>query len=182
VNQPAGDFVLPIPEGISAVAEFGADAPLRLDCGRNLAPFSIAYQTYGTLNAARSNAILVCHALTGDQFAAGLHPVTGKPGWWSSMIGPGKPIDTRHYFVICSNVLGGCMGSTGPSTINPETGRAYGPDFPVITIADMVRAQARLLDHLDIPDLFSVIGGSMGVLRLAHCGDRAAFLAKHRLS
>ncbi len=164
--QPAGEVFVPIPDAASAVAEFGADQPLLLDCGRRLAPFSIAYQTYGALNDARSNAILVCHALTGDQYAAGLHPATGKPGWWTSMIGPGKPIDTRRYFVICANVLGGCMGSTGPSSVCPETGRPYGPDFPVITIADMVRAQARLIEHLGIPDLFSVIGGSMGGMQV----------------
>ena len=140
--------------------------PLPLDCGGTLAPYSIAYQTYGTLNQAKSNVILVCHALTGDQHVANIHPVTGKPGWWDTMVGPGKPIDTNRYFVLCANVIGGCMGSTGPSSINPATGRAYGLDFPVITVRDMVRAQARLLDHLGIPDLLSVLGGSMGGMQV----------------
>ena len=139
-----------------------ADAPMPLDSGATLGPFTLAYQTYGTLNAAKSNAILVCHALTGDQYAAGEHPLTGRPGWWSSLIGPGKPIDTERYFVICPNVIGGCMGSSGPREINAETGRPWGLDFPVITIGDMVRAQALLLDALGIEQLFAVLGGSMG--------------------
>ncbi len=124
----------------SEIVHFPADAPLPLDSGASLAPLSIAYQTYGTLNADKSNLLLVCHALTGDQHAANLNPLTGKPGWWDIMIGPGKPIDTDRYFVLCPNVIGGCMGSTGPSSINPATGKAYGPDFPVITVRDMVRA------------------------------------------
>ena len=128
----------------SLVAKFGPDEPLRLDCGIDLAPFQIAYQTYGTLNADKSNAILVCHALTGDQHVFNTHPVTGKPGWWGTMVGPGKALDTDRYFIICSNVLGGCMGSTGPASINPATGKIWGLDFPVITIPDMVRA-----DHAD---------------------------------
>ena len=140
--------------------------PLPLDCGETLAPFSIAYQTYGTLNADKSNLVLVCHALTGDQHVANIHPVTGKPGWWDIMVGPGKPIDTNRFFVLCPNVIGGCMGSTGPSSTNPRTGRPYGLDFPVITIADMVRAQARLLDHLGIPDVLCVLGGSMGGMQV----------------
>ncbi|GFO82899.1 MAG: hypothetical protein A49_25260 [Methyloceanibacter sp.] len=127
----------------SEVVHFPASEGLPLDGGAMLAPFSVAYQTYGTLNADKSNLILVCHALTGDQHAANPHPVTGKPGWWETMIGPGKPIDTDRYFVLCPNVIGGCMGSTGPSSMNPATGRPYGPDFPVITLRDMVRAQAR---------------------------------------
>ncbi|MGA7325745.1 MAG: homoserine O-acetyltransferase [Rhodomicrobium sp.] len=139
---------------------------LPLDCGRSLPSFEIAYQTYGSLNAARNNAILVCHALTGDQHVASRHPITGKPGWWETVVGPGKPVDTGRYFVICSNVIGGCMGSTGPASIDPETGRIYGLNFPVITVNDMVRAQARLLDHLEIPDLFCVIGGSMGGMQV----------------
>ncbi len=150
----------------SAVMEFTADEPLRLDCGKEITPLKIAYQTYGTLNEERSNAIVVCHALTGDQHVASKHPQTKKPGWWTSMIGPGKPVDTNRYFVICSNVIGGCMGSTGPSSINPETGKPYGLQLPIITIADMVRAQAMLLDKLEIPDLFCVIGGSMGGMQV----------------
>jgi homoserine O-acetyltransferase len=146
----------------SLVAVLGAERPLRLDCGVDLAPFQIAYQAYGRLNADRSNAILICHALTGDQHAANVNPVTGKPGWWETMVGPGKPIDTDSYFVISSNVLGGCLGSTGPASTNPATGKPWGLDFPVITIPDMVRAQAMLIDSLGIETLFAVVGGSMG--------------------
>jgi homoserine O-acetyltransferase/O-succinyltransferase len=138
----------------------------RLDAGVDLAPFQIAYQTYGTLNAARSNAILVCHALTGDQHVANDHPVTGKPGWWETMVGPGKPIDTERYFVICPNVVGGCMGTSGPASTNPATGMPWGLDFPVITVRDMVRAQAMLLDQLGIESLFAVAGGSMGGMQV----------------
>ena len=150
----------------SEVVHFPKEQPLRLDSGVALAPFSIAYKTYGSLNAAKSNAVLVCHALTGDQHVASQHPITGKPGWWASMIGPGKPVDTDRFFVICTNIVGGCMGSSGPGSGNPESGRAYGLDFPIITIADMVRAQVRLIDHLGIPDLFCVIGGSMGGMQV----------------
>jgi len=148
------------PTGPTAV--LGADEPLRLDCGASLGPFTVAYQTYGSLDADRANAILVCHALTGDQYLRGPHPVTGRPGWWERVVGPGLPLDTDRFFVICANVLGGCMGTTGPTAINPETGEPYGLSFPVITIADMVRAQALLLDHLGIEQLFCVTGGSMG--------------------
>ncbi len=150
----------------SQVARFGPDQPLKLDAGVELAPFQIAYQTYGALNSARSNAVLICHALTGDQHAANVHPVTGKPGWWETMVGPGKPIDTDRYFVICPNVVGACMGTTGPASINNKTGRPYGLDFPVVTIRDMVRAQAMLLDHLGIETLFAVAGGSMGAMQV----------------
>jgi homoserine O-acetyltransferase len=150
----------------SPVATFGADEPLKLDAGVSLAPFQIAYQTYGTLNADRSNAVLICHALTGDQHVANVHPVTGKPGWWESMVGPGRPIDTERYFVICPNVVGACMGTTGPASINPDTGETYGLEFPVITIRDMVRAQAMLLDRLGIKSLFAVAGGSMGGMQV----------------
>ena len=142
--------------------ELGREVPLELDCGVSLGPFTLAYQTYGTLNAECSNAVLLCHALTGDQFVLGPHPVTGKPGWWEMMVGPGKTFDTDRYFVICCNALGGCMGTTGPKEINPATGRPWGLDFPVITIRDMVKAQAMLLDHLGIEQLFCVSGGSMG--------------------
>ncbi len=144
----------------------GSDRSLRLDCGVRLRDFPLAYQTYGRLNADRSNAILVCHALTGDQYAAASHPRTGKSGWWDIMIGPGRPLDTERYFIICSNVLGGCMGSAGPSEIDPATGEPWSLSFPVITIADMVRAQAMLLDHLGIDQLFAVIGGSMGGMQV----------------
>ncbi|MGE3916608.1 MAG: homoserine O-acetyltransferase [Hyphomicrobiaceae bacterium] len=149
-----------------------ADPPLELDCGLKLSPFQVAYCTYGSLNAARSNAILVCHALTGDQYVASQNPVTGKPGWWEIMIGPGKPIDTDRYFVVCANILGGCLGSTGPASINPATGQAWSLDFPVITIGDMVKAQARLIDHLGIEQLFSVVGGSMGGMQVLEWAAR----------
>ena len=132
----------------SRVALFGAGQPLPLDCGIDLAPFQIAYQTYGELNAERSNAILICHALTLDQHVANVHPVTGKPGWWENMVGRGLPLDIDRYFIICANVIGGCMGSTGPASTEPRTGMPWGLEFPVITIRDMVRAQAMLLDHL----------------------------------
>ncbi len=136
---------------------------LRLDCGRHLATLTVAYRTYGTLNAARGNAILICHALTGDQYVAEPHPLTGKPGWWSAIVGPGLPVDTDKYFVICANVLGGCMGSTGPRSPHEDRPtEPWGTDFPAVTIQDMVRAQKRLVDHLGIEKLFAVIGGSMG--------------------
>lgn len=146
--------------------ELGVDTPLRLDSGASLGPFTIAFQTYGKLNADKSNAVLVCHALTGDQYPAEQHPVTKKSGWWDLMIGSGKVIDTTRYFVICSNVLGGCMGTTGPSSIDPKNGKPYGLEFPVITIGDMVRAQTMLIDHLGIEKLFCVIGGSMGAMQV----------------
>jgi homoserine O-acetyltransferase len=150
----------------SLLMRFGADQPLPLDCGRVLAPFQIAYCTHGRLNAEKSNAILVCHALTGDQYVLDRNPVTGKAGWWTSLIGPGKPIDTDRFFVICSNVIGGCLGSTGPASIDPATGKPYGVTFPVVTIADMVRAQVRLIDALGIDKLFCVVGGSMGGMQV----------------
>ena len=143
----------------------GEPEPLRLDCGIELGPFPVAYQTYGELNADKSNAILACHALTGDQFVAEEHPITGKPGWWDIIVGPGKPLDTDRFQVICANVLGGCMGTVGPKEINPETGEPWGLDFPVITIGDMVRAQKMLVDHLGIEQLFCVTGGSMGAMQ-----------------
>jgi len=142
------------------------EEPLSLDSGASLGPYTIAYQTYGTLNAQRSNAILICHALTGDQYVAEQHPVTGKPGWWSTLAGPGKVLDTERYFLICANVLGGCMGSSGPMEIDPTTGRPWGLGFPVITVADMVRAQKRLIDHLGIDTLFCITGGSMGGMQV----------------
>lgn len=159
----SGDAVAEVP---AQRVTLGRERALKLDSGFELRDFPLAYQTYGTLDARRSNAILVCHALTGDQFAAERHPVTGKDGWWDIMIGPGKPLDTDRYFIICGNVLGGCMGSAGPSEINPSTGEPWGLSFPVITIADMVRAQAMLLDHLGIDQVFAVIGGSMGGMQV----------------
>jgi homoserine O-acetyltransferase len=150
----------------SLVARFGAAEPLLMDAGLALAPWQIAYQTYGELNAERSNAFLVCHALTADQHLANAHPVTGKSGWWDTLVGPGLPIDTDRFFVICTNVVGGCMGTTGPASTNPATGRAWGLEFPLVTVRDMVRAQAMLLDRLEIPSLFGVIGGSMGGMQV----------------
>ncbi len=144
----------------------GVEKPLKLDCGMEIADFPVAYQTYGELNADKSNAIFVCHALTGDQYLAGPHPVTGKEGWWDLMVGPGKTIDTERYFVICPNILGGCMGTFGPKEANSETGKPWGLDFPVITICDMVRCQVLLLDHLGIDKLFAVTGGSMGGMQV----------------
>ena len=137
-----------------------------LEGGGKLKELTLAYETYGTLNRERSNAVLVCHALTGDAHAAGWHEGDKKPGWWDSVIGPGKALDTEKYFVICSNVLGGCRGSTGPSSINPGTGKPYGMDFPVITIGDMVHAQKKLVEHLGISRLFAVVGGSMGGMQV----------------
>src|SRR5690242_374794 len=141
------------------VADFDS---ISLDSGATLAPVEVAYETYGTLNAARSNAILILHAFSGDAHAAGISHEGGKPGWWDNMIGPGKGFDTEKYFVICSNVLGGCRGTTGPSSINPATGCPYAMSFPVITIPDMVRLQKMLIDRLGIKRLLTVTGGSMG--------------------
>jgi homoserine O-acetyltransferase/O-succinyltransferase len=146
--------------GTGRVARLGT--PLRLDSGASLPAPQIAYETYGVLDAARSNAILICHALTGDQHVASLNPRTGKPGWWERVVGPGKPIDPERYLIICANVLGSCMGSSGPASPDPAAGGSYAMRFPVITIRDMVRAQAALLDHLGIARLRAVVGGSMG--------------------
>jgi len=135
---------------------------ISLENGTSLSPVCVAYQTYGELNAAKSNAILILHAFSGDAHAAGISHETGKPGWWDNMIGPGKAFDTEKYFIICSNVLGGCQGTTGPSSINPETGCPYAMSFPVITMGDMVRVQTKLVDFLGIERLLAVAGGSMG--------------------
>ncbi len=162
-NQQTSDKDAEIP-GLKVL--LAQDAPVRLDCGIDLKDITVAYQTYGQLNAEKSNAVLICHALTGDQFVAETHPITGKPGWWSELVGAGKTIDTDRFFVICSNILSGCMGTTGPKDINPETGKPWGLDFPVTTVADMVRVQARLIDHLEIDQLFAVFGGSMGGMQV----------------
>ncbi len=139
------------------------DEPLALDCGRTLPSYELVYETYGELNADRSNAVLICHALSGDHHAAGYHSLDDrKPGWWETCIGPGKPIDTNHFHVVCLNNLGGCKGSTGPMSTNPETGKPYGPDFPIVTVRDWVRSQARLADRLGIAQWAAVIGGSLG--------------------
>ena len=140
--------------------------PLKLDCGKTINNFPLAYETYGKLNANKDNAILVFHALTGDQFVTGTNPITNKEGWWVTAVGPGKAIDTDKYFVICANVIGGCMGSLGPKDTNPENNQPYGLDFPVITIKDMVKAQESLLEHLGVKKLLCATGGSMGGMQL----------------
>ena len=142
------------------------EKPLKLDCGQIINNFPLAYETYGVLNKNKDNAILIFHALTGDQFVTGTNPITNKDGWWSFVVGPNKSIDTNKYFVICANVIGGCMGSFGPSHQNPETKKIYGTNFPVITINDMVNAQLNLLNHFGIEKLFSAIGGSMGGMQV----------------
>jgi homoserine O-acetyltransferase/O-succinyltransferase len=146
---------------------FAEDEPFCLESGASLSPVTIAYETYGRLNAEHSNAILICHALSGSAHAAGYHSEEeNKPGWWDDCIGPGKAFDTDRFFVICSNVLGSCYGSTGPMSINPATGKPYGLGFPVVTVGDMVRAQVKLIDHLGIDQLLCVAGGSMGGMQV----------------
>ena len=140
--------------------------PLRLDCGQTINDFPLAYETYGELNKNKSNSILVFHALTGDQFVSGINPITKREGWWDTAVGPGKAIDTDKYFVICANVLGGCMGTYGPKELNKKTNEPYGLNFPVITIKDMVSAQEALLDYFKIEKLLCVLGGSMGGMQL----------------
>ncbi len=147
---------------MSVEVQFQQFDSIDLDCGTTLAPIQVAYETWGELNAAKSNAILILHAFSGDSHAAGISAATGRPGWWDNMIGPGKGFDTNRYFIICSNVLGGCMGTTGPSSINPQTGCPFAMKFPVITIGDMVRLQKMLIDRLGIQRLLAVAGGSMG--------------------
>ncbi len=170
VCGPPGDYAACVMDTVPPLQDFQhlrAHFPhgIALDCGQHLPAFDLAYRTYGALNAARSNAVLVCHALTGDQYVAEPHPVTGKPGWWGSLVGPGLPVDTERFFVICSNVLGGCMGSTGPRSQRPD-GRVWGTDFPPLTVRDMVRAQAMLVETLGVQRLFTVIGGSMGGMQV----------------
>lgn len=149
--------------GLVTPSTIQVDTPLQLDCGRTLSRFELVYETYGTLNADASNAILICHALSGDHHAAGYHSMEDrKPGWWDTAVGPGKAIDTNVFFVVCPNNLGGCKGSTGPSSTNPDTGKIYGPNFPIVTVPDWVRSQAILADHLGITKWAAVIGGSLG--------------------
>jgi homoserine O-acetyltransferase len=144
-----------------------SEEPLQLECGRKVGPIDVAYETYGELNEAGDNVVLICHALSGDAHVAGYHSAQDrKPGWWEIMVGPGKGIDTNRYFVVCSNVLGGCRGTTGPSSINPGTGKPYGLDFPIITIADMVEVQKLWLDKLGIKEVLAVIGGSIGGMQV----------------
>ncbi|MCG0237826.1 MAG: homoserine O-acetyltransferase [Firmicutes bacterium] len=163
--HPAADSA-PLLVRLQRVTLFTPDRPLVLESGRTLAPVEVAFETYGRLTPERDNAVLICHALTGDSHVAGrYHPDDPRPGWWDDAVGPGKAIDTNRYFVICSNVLGGCRGTTGPSSLNPATGRPYGLDFPLITVRDMVRVQAALLDYLGIPRVLAVIGGSLGAMQ-----------------
>lgn len=152
--------------GIVETKYFHIEEPIKLDSGKVLDNVSVAYETYGELNKEKSNAILICHALTGDAHAAGWHKGDKKPGWWEIVIGPGKALDSEKYFIICSNVLGGCKGTTGPSSINPKTNKPYGLDFPVITIGDMVNVQKKLIDSFGISQLTAVIGGSMGGMQV----------------
>ncbi|MCW8919032.1 MAG: homoserine O-acetyltransferase [Gammaproteobacteria bacterium] len=160
-SLPADSVGLVTPQ----IAHF--DTPLQLDCGRQLAAYDLVYETYGTLNRDHSNAILICHALSGDHHAAGYHsPEDRKPGWWESAIGPGKPIDSERFFIVCLNNLGGCKGSTGPNTPNPTSGKPWGPDFPIVTVRDWVESQARLADRLGITQWAAVIGGSLGGMQV----------------
>ena len=152
--------------GIVETQYYDINEPITLDSGKTLEKVTVAYETYGELNKEKTNAILICHALTGDAHAAGWHEGDRKPGWWEIVIGPGKALDTEKFFIICSNVLGGCKGTTGPSSINPETGKQYGLDFPVITIRDMVKVQKKLVDSFGISQLYAIIGGSMGGMQV----------------
>jgi homoserine O-acetyltransferase len=181
-GKSAGNLHGKLPENSVGIVKtrtftFAQDEPMRLESGACLGPITIAYETYGRLNADRSNAILILHALSGSAHAAGYHsPDDKKPGWWDDCIGPGKAFDTDRFYVICSNVLGGCYGSTGPSSINPETGKPYALNFPVVTIGDMVKAQVKLMDHLGIDRLLCLAGGSMGGMQVlewaAHYPER----------
>ncbi len=156
--------------GLVEPHDFHCRAPFTFDSGQTLPGFTLRYETYGQLNATRDNTILICHALSGDHHCAGLHPGDRKPGWWNNLIGPGKAVDTRRFFVVCANVLGGCVGSTGPSSPNPETGQPYGVAFPFVTIRDMVRSQKLLLDQLGVVSLYAAIGGSMGGMQVLQWG------------
>jgi homoserine O-acetyltransferase len=149
--------------GLVSPHDFVHGEPFTFKSGQTIPGFTLRYETYGRLNATRDNAVLICHALSGDHHCAGWHSANDKkPGWWNNLIGPGKAVDTNRFFVVCANVLGGCQGSTGPSSLNPATGRSYGIDFPFVTIRDMVRSQKLLLDHLGVTELHGVVGGSMG--------------------
>ena len=159
--------------GLVLTEDFNSTESLTFENGQKLPGFTLRFETYGRLNPARDNAILICHALSGDHHCAGINSYTDrKLGWWNNMIGPGKPIDTDKFFVICSNCIGGCQGSSGPSSINPATNKPYALDFPIVSIGDFVQAQARLVDHLGIDTLFAVIGGSMGGMQALQWGIR----------
>jgi homoserine O-acetyltransferase len=158
------------------------DDPLQLECGKSLPEYDIAYETYGALNGARSNAILICHALSGDQHAAGYHHIEDrKPGWWESAIGPGKPIDTNRFFVVAINNPGGCKGTSGPNTKRPGTDSYWGPDFPIVTVRDWVNAQQRVMNRLDIPYWVAVIGGSLGGMQVMQWSIDYPDLIKHAI-
>jgi len=162
----AGLFLFDMDKEIKNIKKLIIDQSFKLDCGKTIRDFPLAYETYGSLNKNKSNAILTFHALTGDQFCTNINPITKREGWWTAAVGPDKAIDTHKYFVICANVLGGCMGSYGPKEINPKTNKAFDTSFPVITIRDMVKAQKYLLDHFEIKKLLAVIGGSMGGMQV----------------
>jgi homoserine O-acetyltransferase len=166
--------------GIVEPRDFVSTDEFIFESGQKLPGFTLRYETYGRLNAARNNTVLICHALSGDHHCAGIHTLNDrKPGWWNNLIGPGKAVDTNRFFVICANCLGGCQGSTGPSSINPQTGRAFGITFPFVTVRDMVRSQKRLLDSLGIPVLHAAIGGSMGGMQVLQWGiEYPAFVKK----
>ena len=166
-----GDIVEPGEVGIVEPRDYVSGDEFIFESGEKIPGFTLRYETYGHLNHARDNAILICHALSGDHHCAGIHTLADrKPGWWNNLIGPGKAVDTNRFFVICINCLGGCQGSTGPSSVNPQTGRAYGTAFPFVTVRDMVRAQKRLVDSLGLPSLYAVIGGSMGGMQVLQWG------------
>ncbi|MCH8502764.1 MAG: homoserine O-acetyltransferase [Ectothiorhodospiraceae bacterium] len=158
------------------------DQPLQLDGGQVLPSYDLVYETYGTLNGDRSNAVLIEHALSGDHHAAGYHEGVTKPGWWEACIGPGKPIDTNRFFVVCCNNLGGCRGSTGPLSVNPETGRVYGADFPIVTVRDWVRSQTRLADALGIEQWAAVVGGSLGGMQTLEWAIRYPERCRHAVA
>ena len=173
MNSTAGSVVPPFLVERHSFTFAEPPDEMMLDCGSRLGPITLAYETLGELNPSRSNAILILHAFSGDSHVAGyLREDDERPGWWDNMVGPGKPIDTNRYFVICSNILGGCSGSTGPSSVNPTTGKPYALGFPMVTIRDMVRAQKRLIEHLGIERLLSLVGGSVGGMQvLRWCAD-----------
>ena len=169
--------------GLVEARDFVAREPFTFDNGQTLPGFTLRYETYGRLNPARDNAVLVCHALSGDHHCAGIHSLNDrKPGWWNNLIGPGKAVDTNKFFVLCANVIGGCQGSSGPSSIDPRTGRPYGITFPAVTIRDMVRTQKLLLDSLGVQSLYAAIGGSMGGMQVLQWGIEYQSFVKRLLA
>jgi homoserine O-acetyltransferase len=169
--------------GLVEPHDFVSNETFVFESGQSLPGFTLRYETYGRLNAAKDNAIIICHALSGDHHCAGIHSLSDrKPGWWNNLIGPGKAVDTNRFFVVCSNTLGGCQGSTGPSSINPATDRPFGISFPFVTIRDMVRAQRRLVDHLGLKSVYAAIGGSMGGMQVLQWGIEYPGFVKHLLA